>query len=333
MFDNIQEAINYVNDKGGGTIFLKEGTYTLTDNITLYSNITLLGADADSTIIDANSTNNHIQVIGTSGVHKRNITIKNIKFQGWRDDVSYHHGILKMEYCDDCEISFCIFDDNQEDTGVFGDIYFVNCSRVFVEKNQFLNNSETGIAFSNCTHLVIRENTFKSNSVGIYTDTGTNITIAFNYFSGGEGIFFEEEGSYSIIVGNRFESPSGAAIITSYSEYVIIANNYIYHSNYTTDTGTGAIYIFSDDSGYPCQRITVANNIIWDCYNDGIYLSGGAVNECAIIGNVCTGNRGYGINIGSGSSRSSITGNQLRGNTLGGLNDNGTNTDVGHNIT
>jgi len=54
-FRTIQEAIDYVNLNGGGRVFIQAGTYVQTDDITLYSNITLEGSDNDSCIIDFNS--------------------------------------------------------------------------------------------------------------------------------------------------------------------------------------------------------------------------------------------------------------------------------------
>src|SRR3990167_7908148 len=35
-FIDIQKAIDYVNELGGGTIFIKSGTYTIASDITLY---------------------------------------------------------------------------------------------------------------------------------------------------------------------------------------------------------------------------------------------------------------------------------------------------------
>ena len=66
-FKDIQAAIDYVDDLGGGVVFLKAGTYTLTTGITLYNNITLVGEDPDTTIIDANSTNSGISANGSAG--------------------------------------------------------------------------------------------------------------------------------------------------------------------------------------------------------------------------------------------------------------------------
>jgi len=50
-YSNIQEAIDYVNSLGGGRIVIKSGIYNLMVNPTLYSNITLEGENASSTII------------------------------------------------------------------------------------------------------------------------------------------------------------------------------------------------------------------------------------------------------------------------------------------
>jgi parallel beta-helix repeat protein len=61
----IQEAIDYVEGLGGGEIFIKNGTYTLTADITIPSNIHLTGESMDGVILDFNGGNYRVESVGT----------------------------------------------------------------------------------------------------------------------------------------------------------------------------------------------------------------------------------------------------------------------------
>ena len=63
-YTEIQPAINYVNSLGGGAIFIKSGTYTLTDDLTLYSDILLEGSKASECILNFNDNSKKIQATG-----------------------------------------------------------------------------------------------------------------------------------------------------------------------------------------------------------------------------------------------------------------------------
>lgn len=58
-FKDLQAAIAYVNDLGGGTIFVKAGTYFINKQISIYSNINIIGEGPRATIFDlSNYTTN-----------------------------------------------------------------------------------------------------------------------------------------------------------------------------------------------------------------------------------------------------------------------------------
>lgn len=55
-FKDIQAAIVYVNSLGGGVVYLRAGTYFISSQITLYSNIFLVGEGISSTVLDFQET-------------------------------------------------------------------------------------------------------------------------------------------------------------------------------------------------------------------------------------------------------------------------------------
>lgn len=63
-YTDIQEAIDYAHALGGGSILVLPGTYNLTDHITLYENISLIGFDRDSVILDFQSNAKSVKAIG-----------------------------------------------------------------------------------------------------------------------------------------------------------------------------------------------------------------------------------------------------------------------------
>ena len=58
---DIQSAIDDVNESGGGAIKINNGTYVLTDDIIVPSNISLIGEDKYNPIIDCNSSSHKIK--------------------------------------------------------------------------------------------------------------------------------------------------------------------------------------------------------------------------------------------------------------------------------
>lgn len=65
-FRNIQSAINYASSVGGGAVFIKNGTYIVDQNITLFDGVSLVGESGSNTIIDFNSQPYQITAQGTA---------------------------------------------------------------------------------------------------------------------------------------------------------------------------------------------------------------------------------------------------------------------------
>ena len=72
-YSTIQAAINAANAAGGGTVYIDVGTYT--ENLTLYGNISLIGAmapgQATVTIIGNHTATNWVGVIGFENIYMR----------------------------------------------------------------------------------------------------------------------------------------------------------------------------------------------------------------------------------------------------------------------
>jgi hypothetical protein len=81
----IQNAINYLNSIGGGTLFFPKGLYLITSTLILYAKIILEGVSKDSTVI---FSVNDIELIKSNNpsVRTDNITIQNLSLQRYDTD-------------------------------------------------------------------------------------------------------------------------------------------------------------------------------------------------------------------------------------------------------
>jgi len=75
--DSIQEAIDKVNAVGGGLVLIRNGTHTVTADITLYSNVYLQGENAASAIIDFGNNTRSILIVGTDAYSTGTVDITN----------------------------------------------------------------------------------------------------------------------------------------------------------------------------------------------------------------------------------------------------------------
>lgn len=77
-FDNLQEALDFVNEEGGGAIKLKDDNYPIAANITFYSNIALIG-EGENTVLDFGEAQFGVLVNGLTNVLFSDLAIKDSK--------------------------------------------------------------------------------------------------------------------------------------------------------------------------------------------------------------------------------------------------------------
>jgi len=325
-FDDIQDAIDFVHSIGGGTVFIKPGTYTQAENIVLYSNITLESNDANSTIIDFNDSGFYVQIHGTDSVVLENITIRNIAITG----VNYiADAALYANYVDDLVIENCIFT-AMIYSSPYGtiDTLLTNCNRITLRNNYHADSIicyQPGL----CTDVFITNN-YVENASYTFTDLwdiGSKITIAGNYVAECAGFFYTEYGADNILITDNYVNTfSYIGIYLGAASNSIITNNHLY----------------GNDQNFPgiwltvLNRCIVTNNYIYNFNQSGIFLANTdtGVDRCVVSNNVCNSNDRYGIEIaGANCNNNIILGNMLANNTLGGYLNNGTGTELGHNVT
>src|SRR6185312_877489 len=72
--ENVQDALDYLHANGGGTLYLKSGTYSISKSLTGYSSVALVGISPAATILDFGSTNHTLSYAGTNAYTTGTIT-------------------------------------------------------------------------------------------------------------------------------------------------------------------------------------------------------------------------------------------------------------------
>lgn len=153
------------------------------------------------------------------------------------------------------------------------------------------------------------------------------------------------------IVENCFLNNIGGRGINLYGDNAKITNNLITNSGYgglhittnnsvilgnTSKNNQYGLYMWST-TGYNAITNIIIGNLFTNNSVHGILLyvitSGSNVDENVIAGNICNSNSSYGIYITSKCTKNIILNNIILNNTSGQFHDDGTSTQLGHNIT
>ncbi len=325
-FTNIQKAINFVNDLGGGIVFLREGTYVLDRDVELFSNIHLTGENNSNTVLDFNIGDHGVSAIGTSLSRLNNIRVSNLKISN-SARISSTGGGLGFFYVDDsvienCHFSFGLDSSSYEPTNVA----LTNCNRIIGINNKF-TSGYNGFYLSGCNYCLINHNYFESLrgspvtliTSGSYNQISDNITNS----CVGTSIIVLSNTDCLIAFNQIIDSGFRAINIAVSSHRAIVANNI---GNQGTSNDNYGITLHTVD------RAIVQGNIMRSFDHDGILLDS-SVDNSMITGNICTSNGGYGVNVSNANCDNNLVhGNHLLGNTTGSLSDSGTGTTSADNV-
>jgi hypothetical protein len=202
----MQGAIDALRDTGG-VIYVRKGTYNA--SISLYSNITIKGEGASTTIIGI------ISATGTSDSKLQKISIEDLHITGNSNGIVAHHvtqlriknvildgalvDAISMKYVDQFEIDGCIIH------GVKGNGIYLGGSNISDAANGVINNTWIYDAGANGIHIQYGDSIKVTNVVannntqnGIYVADSMNIFINKSVFDG--------NGDRGIYLNNVFSS-------------------------------------------------------------------------------------------------------------------------------
>ena len=294
----IQEGINYVFQRGGGIVFIKNGTYPIVDlnnvgyGILMKSNVTLVGEDGATIFADSvGDISKYHSVIFMDNVD--NIAIRNLKIkiakQGWYAGIYFWAGLRNAVF-DSLEITSDVgwyAYQNNFVVAIRGVVSNNDTYRIRI-KNSYIYNTGYGISigFANiATSGSIKDVIIENNVVDLNqtTPVGTNgIAI------GGRSDIIGE----NIIVKNNVVKRVGdAGIEIAYAKNAIIESNTLIDANaiFSRTIINGAIrnnlsikHVFKAGIGYfltdnvASENVEISGNKI---YGEGISIWPGSISS------------------------------------------------------
>lgn len=247
---DIQAALDAINDDGGGTLTLQKGTYTLTEPLVIYSNITLQGdaslAPSDVTIGLSNTNfNDAIITNQINGNHFdiENVTLKNFKVRGNLADSEQHY---PPEYHTNGTISNGSYRNNM--IGIFfnadGDDYASAKNKNITIQDVEVRNCSMGIHLKGTRDLLL-------NNVKIHKN---GMVEAFYH-----NVYFRRCFSATVVNSDFYDSTTGNGMNVSQSTDINMINNNFYNNFFRGLRIEG-------EGGFKVTAIFVDGNY---CYGNG----------------------------------------------------------------
>lgn len=355
---SIQQAIDIVDELGGGTVFLRNGTYNLSSNITVPSNVTIQGETGEGVNIDFG--NQAYQVIvegsvvsttGTCSINNRSTTVTGVG-TSWTVGLIGQSILLKGRWFVITAVgsttSLTIESLFDADNVAAQAVVIADPVRG-VSLNDFtvLNSTHAnGAVYFHYTILCdLDDVTALDSAIGL-NFVACNIQTSQNFYTGGCGTGtkvansavwtmynFENYGStgVNLLCDNFYNTSVANATISSATGNNVTMTNCsgwgFYDMENTTAGGKGIELI-------SCTDIEIFAMSIRQATSDGIKLTSGC-SRIGIINNVSLiNNGGYGVNIAAASDdKNTILGCFFSGNTSGTVNNAGTNTINANNQT
>ena len=350
--EDIQDAIDGLNAKGGGTLILKNGTYTLTDDITVPSNINIEGQNSESCILDFDSNAAGIVIEGTNTYSTGVASVNNwgtavtgsgttwvsemVGRSMWLDGIWYPiaavtdttHLTIGLNYAGSIE-------SNQS--------YMIATQKkdIFIGNLIIKGSATAGITCKYTEEVEIDDVNIQTSTKGLFGYLNTNFV-----FSNTDCVACVDSivlylSYFTTLFSNGSVDATNVGIIMIYCKYCSVDNSFILNS---LDTGieftacsqiklSGIVSKESGGKGFDLlsfnTNITLTGCSADNNTSDGIKLTATS-DKCTIIGCPVNGNGGYGINIANANCDENIVrSNQYDNNTSGAFNDEGTDTNKG----
>jgi len=362
--DNIQKALDHLNENNGGVLFLRAGTHQITSNITGYSAIQIIGENSSSTIIDfetsccrfygtdvyddgtitsiTGAAKIDVEGAGTAWATDGNITTdKQISIAGrWytiADIVDDTHLTLAEGYAGGATFPSATY----RAAVVVKDIEFKELT--------FKNSSGTALDLFDVRNVFIEDCSFSSNNKAIKFTNVSEVAIdnVIAVSSVDNGAEFNNVDLCTVKGFATIASGGHGQLLNSVREASFSACSSA--SNGTTPPGDGWYIINCDqialdavsasaNTGQGIELVSGNSNInIISCdvsgnASDGIKLTATS-DECRITDGQIDDNGAYGLNIAASTCDNNIVANNFfDNNTSGDINNSGTGTLIRDNI-
>jgi hypothetical protein len=293
----IQNAINSLIP--GGMLFIPCGTYMVSRDITLISNINVIG-NGDNSVIKrtANSDNNYALFL-LNNVENTNIT--NLVLMGDGDIHLGNEGewgmCLSIKGCKNISVQSCKLLNGWGDGIYIGSSGGIGCNNIMVDNCIIDKNRRNGISVINCDGLIVR-NSRLTNTLG--TDPKSAIDFEANYNTESvtdvivENCYFKGN-SKSVIIGNSIipyeitvincisYDSAGVYITSTTDENVkgfIDVRNCVFRSTYgfvILGKSVNGLKVYINHCDFYCTQICVdygSTSLLSDYVYGGLYMVG-----------------------------------------------------------
>ncbi|OYD13829.1 hypothetical protein CH333_09840 [candidate division WOR-3 bacterium JGI_Cruoil_03_44_89] len=343
----IQAALDQINTLGGGVVYVKQGTYNLTNSLDVHSNTTLMGTGPGTVLNRTTGIAMHVtggervvienlRVTGSCGygIFFYDATDGEIK-QCWVE-ISGDHGIILAgsggvsnshynvianNICN-CSGAYCILIEGYENIIQGNNCRSVTSACIYLyeaESNVVVGNvvdgggSAYGIELAgNSMDNTITGNTLIKGELRLSSSTWNTVSSNTVF----QHQIYLDNGDWNTVVGNTVRGHMGGTgiVLSAGSDFNTINSNICYNHS------THGIYLFASSNN------TVTDNVCTNNGQHGIsitdYSDFNVVND-----NRCVSNTSYGIRIATLTCDENVVqNNMLQGNTAGSYWDAGTNT-------
>jgi len=303
----IQQAIDYVNGKGGGVVFLTPGTFNCTDNINLKENVSLFGASRETTKLEMGSNGIVVNNADISSIYRMSINSNNVAIDLYSTSVflmrdTFAFGVVKIT-------SSSLISMINNATGQVG---ITSSSYIDIESSvmQYLSGTQPDIVLIDKSQNIKLSNNVVAygSKAGIFITDSADVQVTGNDISNlgvgiqvqGQGVRIENNVIHDCNTGVILELVPLPTIRPHKGN--VVSGNIIYNMS---------AYGISTRSGYA----VVSNNTISDINKDGIRVD---ADYCVVNNNMITdiSKSAYGMYSGivlNGSNSTTVVGNMIRG--------------------
>lgn len=313
---DIQTAIDLL-PATGGCVYIKEGTYNITATITVEDNVSIIGCGFSTEIIAIAAVGSMFNIPGDNVITNK---FRLINFQA----------IAGTDICinvtGDNFFSSEIGVENTSDGIVLNgttNAYLYACYAVVGG----IFGAGWAVRLTGAIRITIDNCNFEECSNGVWLEGNGNIITA-SIFGGATGVYTAAAATSTnnMIIGCNFEScnRNGIWLDNEGDARNIISNNVFNTCCSDVTNSVAAIRIEGDDC-------VIEGNVVNETtYGDGIYITG---DNCIVKGNRVINCARNGIYIHTTADRTIVGDNRVSNSVTTNIDDSGTNTQIGHNLT
>lgn len=348
---NIQTNLDLLNDSGGGTLYLKPGTYTQNTALTGYSNTGIVGQSSSNTIIDFNNTASNLSYVGTGVYTTGTITVASgVDITGsgtlWLANVSAgQHLFIGTRWYEIAAVTAdttLILAEAYGDTVTLPSTYRIASviQNVNIKNVQLKNSTGTALSVTDGRKFFIFDAICLTNNKGfVYTNCSEMVMESFGSFtntsngcefnnvgvSDGESVISSGNGGHGVVMNNvKSISVQPIDVIGNTLDGLNVTTgvNSVVFGGFSAN-GSNGVELVSGNDNFTIKDADIMSNT-----SDGIKLTASS-DDCKIYACDIKLNGGYGINIAASTCDDTIIlGNTVLENISGNFADSGVGTTV-----